>query len=618
MKTLKNPFSFLTLLLIIGAFTQQLIVHFPTNILAWDTFGAYLYLPATFIYNDPTISDLSWVNQVVDQYNNTPYLYQGYLTETGNWMIKYPSGFSLIFMPFFFVGHVLAWMTGDLQDGFSAPYQYAILFGHWFYVISGLVVIRKVLLNFFSDKIVFVLLVALFFGTNYFYTVISMPAMPHGYLFFFYGLIIWFTIKWHKSTNTKNSVFLALSLGLATLARASEIIAILIPMFWDVYSKESFKEKIRFLKDNRKQFFTVVIVFIFCGLPQLLYWKSVSGHFFVDSYNNPGEGFDFLSPHTLDYLFSYRKGWLLYTPMMLFAIGGMFIIFRKNKNIALSIIVFTVFNILLLSSWTCWWYAESFGQRSIVQSYVVLLIPMGYFFVEVFKKDKIRPIVYGGIVCFFCFLNIFQTWQANNGLIDLSRMTKSAYWSNFLSFNPGRDYNNKLLLDKAVAPEIYMLDNEKFYSKTVLLEGFEDVDTSYLKRYSSHSFSGKKCSLADTQHPYSKDVSIAYNEIADKQDAIIKITAMIYFEGSLDDVKPSVVAKFRHKGKPYTNTTLELEKIENRVTSGKWNKVEMNFHTPTVRNPKDDIQIFGWLRGDGFMLIDDIQVIAYIEKGDLL
>ncbi|MBK9417351.1 MAG: hypothetical protein IPN62_08670 [Flavobacteriales bacterium] len=41
-----------------------------------DIAGYYLYLPATFIHHDPTIQDISWVEQARELYKSSSTLYQ--------------------------------------------------------------------------------------------------------------------------------------------------------------------------------------------------------------------------------------------------------------------------------------------------------------------------------------------------------------------------------------------------------------------------------------------------------------------------------------------------------------------------------------------------------------
>lgn len=76
-------------------------IYFPKNVISWDTFGAYLYLPANFIYGDTYIQNMDWINKINAIYNNTPSFYQFAPHPSGNNIIQYPSGFALIYLPFF-------------------------------------------------------------------------------------------------------------------------------------------------------------------------------------------------------------------------------------------------------------------------------------------------------------------------------------------------------------------------------------------------------------------------------------------------------------------------------------------------------------------------------------
>ena len=139
---------------------------------------------------------------------------------------------------------------------------------------------------------------------------------------------------------------------------------------------------------------------------------------------------------------------------MLIALGSLIWMWKnKNKNQALvSLSVFSVINIYLLSSWTCWWYAESFGQRSMVQSYLIYIIPLGFLIQHLLKQNKKIIISLGLIIGVFTFLNIFQSYQTNIGLIHPSRTTKESYWAHFLSLNFNPNFDNLLLLDKGRIP----------------------------------------------------------------------------------------------------------------------------------------------------------------------
>ena len=128
----------LSCLIIIACFLIGLnFIFFPQNILSWDVFGYYLYLPMTFINDNLGLQDTNILRSILDQYHNSSTLYQAYQTETGSWVLRYPMGMAILYSPFFFMGHLLAGFTGFARDGFSQPYQTAILCAGIFYSITG-------------------------------------------------------------------------------------------------------------------------------------------------------------------------------------------------------------------------------------------------------------------------------------------------------------------------------------------------------------------------------------------------------------------------------------------------------------------------------------------------
>lgn len=602
-----SALSLWILIVILLWFGIELSLHFPGNVLSWDVFGAYLHLPANFIYRDPFLRDWSWIESINEIYNSTPTFYQFWQAETGNQVIKYPLGFSVVYLPFFLIGHNVAYFLDFPVDGFSKPYQWAIVFGHVFYIVAGLILIRKVLLSFFADKIVGLLLIILFAGTNFFFTSTSMVAMPHGHLFFFYALILWFTIKWHEQPTWTASIGLALSLGFAALIRATEIVAILIPLMWLIHDNRTKLKKWDFLKNERKKVLVMFIIYALIGSIQLIYFKLSAGQIFVDAYNNAGEGFDFFRPYTWDFLLSFRKGWLIYTPIMIFAVIGFLPMWKKNRNIALAISAFTLINVYLLSSWTCWWYAESFGQRSMVQSYALLLIPLGYFIESVQQKSILQRSVTGFIISSFIILNLFQTYQLHKGLLHPSRMTMSAYFEHFLTLKRSPNFEELLLVNKDFPVEEVILNKNlkpRFISRSI----FQNNQWNTIQKNDNHILSG--FNLTDSSI-FSPEIVLPYKEITEAHQSILKISAMIYFDGDINEIEPTLVSKMKHGKKPYYDQYLKIEKIDS-LTPNTWHQVTYSFYSTDVRNPKkDQFQIFGWLRGKGSFRIDDVQLWVY-------
>jgi len=111
------------------------LVFSPNNILSWDVFGYYLYLPLKFIYNDLGIQNSSLIQNIIEKYQSTSTFYQVMPNSSGGFVMIYTMGLSFFYAPFFFIGHVIALNSNYVADGFSAPYQYSIFIGGIIYSI---------------------------------------------------------------------------------------------------------------------------------------------------------------------------------------------------------------------------------------------------------------------------------------------------------------------------------------------------------------------------------------------------------------------------------------------------------------------------------------------------
>ena len=94
-------------------------------------------------------------------------------------------------------------------------------------------------------------------------------------------------------------------------------------------SSGNLKSAVRSLLNHKTSLLIGFILFILTISIQLTIYKFSTGSFFLYSY--VGEGFQFLHPHMIDFLFSYKKGALLYTPLLLVALSGLIPLFRMNR-----------------------------------------------------------------------------------------------------------------------------------------------------------------------------------------------------------------------------------------------------------------------------------------------
>jgi len=408
----------------------------PVKLISNDVISYYGYLPAAFIYHDLTLKFME----------HPPPDYRGIFwpgtAPNGGKVFKFSMGLAFLYLPFFTLGHLAAGIIGEIQDGYSPSYCFFLILGTVFYVILGLVLLRKILLRYFNDGVVALTTLSVFLGTNLLNYSTDDALMSHAYLFTLNIFLLYFVMEWHKMPSWKNSAYLGLIAGLIILVRPSDIVSLLIIFLYGIYSFKTLKEKFYLAKQNMLRLLLIALCILIVFLPQMLYWKWNTGHWLFYSYF--GEKFYFNHPHIADVLFSFRKGWLLYTPIMSFALIGLFLLKRYVKEIAIALPVFVVINIWVIASWWSWWYGGSFGNRPFIDSYGLLAIPLAGFYSFLTGKSKVKSF----ITCFFIFIlityQVFQTFQFRYSAIHYDSMTKDAYMKTFLKLKPTDEFYKAL------------------------------------------------------------------------------------------------------------------------------------------------------------------------------
>ncbi len=424
------------LVIIFIVVVRNLDLHYwksENRIINWDIISYYAYLPATFIYHDLT---LEFLKNTKEDFSRK---FWPKTSPTGKPVIMTSMGMSILYAPFFFMAHWYSGLTDFSADGYSAPYRFFLIISCVFYFALGLFYLRKLLVHFFEDLTISIVLIVITFGTNLWYYITIEPAMAHAYNFSLIVIFTYLTYRWYNKPAIGLSISLGGIAGLISLIRPTNIIIVLIFLFWDIKSLTDIHN--RFLFYYKKYYLILIIsaaAFVI-WIPQLLYWKMQTGGYLYYSYGN-SERFFFGNPQILKTLFSYRKGWLIYTPVMSFALAGFCFIWKNRRKYFWVIIIYFALHLYITSSWWCWWWGGSFGLRAMIDIYGILAIPLGMTFEAVHKSGKFIKIPVFIVVSFLVFLSIFNTMQVKRSIIHWDSMTKKAYWSVFLRYRLPEGY----------------------------------------------------------------------------------------------------------------------------------------------------------------------------------
>jgi hypothetical protein len=406
----------------------------PEGVIEWDVKSYYAWLPAIFIYNDLS---LEFRREDPGKFGELIWPVE---TPTGKQAIVTTMGMALLYSPFFFTAHLVALVTSYEADGYSRPYRMALTFSALFYLFAGMHFLSRVLLTYFTKKITAFTLIAVTLGTNLFYYSSYEAPMSHASNFALIAAFLWITIRFYKAPSIKLVVFGGILAGLITLIRPTNIIVLVIFFLWDIVSFKAFHERFFFFLKRWTWVLFMALAFVLVWLPQFLYWYWISGQIFYFSYGELGGRFFFNNPQIFNILFSIKKGWFVYTPIMFLALSGILVLFRRERGLVPAISLFLILNIYILSSWWNWWYGGGFGLRSFIDSYAIMAVPLAALLEYLNSQRKYIRFATLSVITLLIMFNLFQTRQYVNNAIHWWWMNREAYRETFLKLHPTEKY----------------------------------------------------------------------------------------------------------------------------------------------------------------------------------
>jgi hypothetical protein len=389
------------------------------DVLESDAWGYYAYLPAVFIYHDLHFNFYQKIMQ--EGYFEERLAYEYRVGNDGKVANKYFCGTALAISPFYLGAHCISAILGYPQDGYNRIYILSVNIAAIFYTILGLFFLSKIL-NFYTNKqwSLLIVLLAMAFGTQLFYYSFGEPGMSHVYSFCFVNLFLWKIKNWFENRGENDLLIAAFALGIVFLIRPFNILILLIIPFM-AGNWYNLKARFIFYFNNKQLLLKSMAVFISIASIQSVFYYRQTGHLWVDSY--PGEDFNFLKPHVVEILFSFKKGLFVYTPLVLMAHLSLYYIWKQSRYMVLSYVLFFSILTYMMSSWWIWYYGGSFSLRAYIEYFGVFAILLVILLNQI-KFYKLHV----AFIFFFIALCQIQTYQYRYFVIHWSEMNQEKYF----------------------------------------------------------------------------------------------------------------------------------------------------------------------------------------------
>ena len=599
------------LIFIIGIYCITYLLENKNYQISYDSFGYYAYLPAFVHLKDIKLKNTHILDSLNKLADPNLALYQIYkLKNSDNSVIRYPIGLAVAYSPAYFIGYFISSCLGiDHEFGFNLIFKKSVFY--WSFLISliGIFFLFSFIRFYYNELITSLCVGLIVFGTNYFFHSFmhGHGLMSHNYLFTLYSILLYVTHQYYIKNSYKYLLFIILACALILIVRNSEIFCFLIPLLYGVNSWEKIWKNINRLIEKPIKLILAILPGLGVVFIQLLYWKIVTGQWIYYSYqDNQGQVLEITKPYILEVFLSARKGLFIYTPLSVLMIIGIFYLKKVHTEWLFPILIFSLINLYLISSWTCWWYAESFGQRTIIPMYPIFALGFAAFLSNLIQRKITYKVIAFLVIIAIVILNLFQTWQIRQGILASNYISKDYYLSVFGQTTPVTESQKELLLQKPIdgfipndkGPNLELFNKEFTYSI-----GITDSIT-----LNSNKLSGV---LLNSNNPYSAGLNIPNKYLNNSEFKYMHITGCIGLTRSKIP-KFGIVSNMERNGNQYNwfmSQPLVKEEV-NRDTQflSYW------LMCPQIDRDKDLFKVFIWNPSIDSLLFYGLKVDVYSPK----
>lgn len=396
-----------------------------------DGFSYYVYLPSWFIFGDTTLAALAR-DCCGGQFPEFSAIIRW--PGTRRWVNAHPIGVAIMQMPSFAVAHGLTRWSNLSADGFTLYYQHAAGLAGLAWIVAGLAVLRRLLLDSFSDRATAATLAAILFGTNLFHYATFDSSYSHPYSFFLFSSFMYLTARWHDAPSPGTSVLLGLVAGLIVLVRHTNVLFLVVFPLYGIGVNATVRDVVSKLFAHRRELMRIAVVGALVVLPQLLVYYQATGRPIVSSYGDLG--FHWTDPKIFGVLLGTQKGLFFWSPLLLLSIVGLVMLGRSRRPGAAFVpagVTFLVVNTYVIASWWDWQFGGSYGHRGFVDILPLFALGLGAFFAWAAQRRETVAMT-AAVVLLLVSLSTFQMFQYWYGIVPFSDTTWEQYRALFLEW----------------------------------------------------------------------------------------------------------------------------------------------------------------------------------------
>jgi len=297
-------------------------------------------------------------------------------------------------------------------DGFSTPYRVAMALATALYGFLGLLISFRLARKYVDDTWALLATLAIWWASSLPVYMYFNPSWSHAHSAFVVALFLWY---WHE---TRDGRTLAQWILLGALAGLMLDVYYANVMLFAILPFEAAREYSAALRKSTPSTPSVLqlltrhaafaAALLVCMLPTFIAHRIIYGGIFETGYI-PIRDWFWSSPYLFSVLFSSNHGLISWTPILLFAVIGLFAFWRSVPRTGLAFLSAVLAFYYFIASYPDWAGISSYGSRFFVSLTPLFILGLAVFldrFTRIFRTRR------AALEAACIFLACFVFWNA--------------------------------------------------------------------------------------------------------------------------------------------------------------------------------------------------------------
>lgn len=305
-------------------------------------------------------------------------------TKTGHLDNHFTVGPAILWAPFLIGAHAGVLLARALganvaADGFSLPYLLAMALGTLLYGFAALLISYRVACRFVAQHWALLATIAIWWASSLPVYMYFNPSWSHAHSAFVVALFFWYWLRTRDDRTATQWLLLGLIAGLMLNVYYPNALVLLILLPEAV---TNYRIALRRPQEKAAPFGVAVLLrrhLLFCIIvliaivPTLLTKYYLYGGLLETGYI-PLTSWGWTSPSFVALLFSANHGLFSWTPILFFAVAGLFLFWRKFPAIGISIGCVLLAFYYFMAAYPDWAGISSYGNRFFVSLTVFFVL----------------------------------------------------------------------------------------------------------------------------------------------------------------------------------------------------------------------------------------------------